>query len=220
MWQESHSANLSSGMRHVQWSSCLWLSLDTLSLSQNRKTRNQAILETSCDMWPDLTVIKPNTATVDNVKCIVYGQKPAVGTIGLFLNVHHFNFYVKARDMDHARYQIDSFFGQSLIHTDNTTLTTSCGHQAPVVVSDVYDLNKFPRVDLKSKHILQCGGLQASHVGEKLKQQHLCCTDDVVTLFETKLAPDDDSLEHMHRYLPTFLVPPFLLQILKKLQCS
>ena len=109
---------------------------------------------------------------------------------------------------------------ESHTHTDNTTLTTSCGHQAPVVVSDVYDLNKFPRVDLKSKHILQCGGLQASHVGEKLKQQHLCCTDDVVTLFETKLAPDDDSLEHMHRYLPTFLVPPFLLQILKKLQCS
>ena len=87
--------------------------------------------------------------------------------------------------MDHARYQIDSFFGQSLvqtvIHMDNTTLTTNCGHYTPVVVSDMYDLNKFPRVDIKCKNSLQCGGLQAGHVWEKLKQDHLSCTDDLVS---------------------------------------
>ena len=86
--------------------------------------------------------------------------------------------------MDHARYQMDSFFGQSIvqtvIHMDNTTLTTNCGHNTPVDVSDVYDLKKFPRVDLKHIHLLQCGGLQADHVGEKLKQEHLCSTDDLV----------------------------------------
>jgi hypothetical protein len=43
---------------------CLWLSLDTLSLSQHRKTRNLAILETSGQMLSDFTVIKPNTARV------------------------------------------------------------------------------------------------------------------------------------------------------------
>ena len=43
-----------------------------------------------------------------------------------------------------------------------------------------YNLNKFPRVDLKSKHHLQCGGLQAGHVGEKLKQIRLCSTYDLV----------------------------------------
>ena len=64
-------------------------------MAQHRKMRNLAILKTSYQMWPDLTVIKPNTARVHTtayVKCIGYGQNPAVGTIGLFLNVHHYNF--------------------------------------------------------------------------------------------------------------------------------
>jgi hypothetical protein len=80
---------------------------------------------------------------------------------------------------------MDSFFGQSLvqtvIHTENTTLTTNCGHNTPVVISDVYDLNKVPGVDLKCENLLQCGGLQAGHVGEKLKQEHLCSTDYLVS---------------------------------------
>ena len=39
---------------------------------------------------------------------------------------------------------------------DNTTLTTNCGHHTPVAVSDVYDLYKLPRVDMKPKRLLQC----------------------------------------------------------------
>ena len=35
---------------------CLWLSRDTLSVTQYRKTRNLAILKTSYQMWPGLTV--------------------------------------------------------------------------------------------------------------------------------------------------------------------
>ena len=78
---------------------CLWLSLDTLSLAQHRKTRNLAILKTSYQMWPDLTVIKPNTARVQAtayVKCIGYDQNPAVRTIGTTLGAND-NYYQTLR---------------------------------------------------------------------------------------------------------------------------
>ena len=75
--------------------------------------------------------------------------------------------------MDHARYQILSFFGQCLvqtiIHTDNTTLTTNCGHNALVVVSDTYDLDKFTRVDMKSKTFCNVGGCM---FGATSSEQH------------------------------------------------
>ena len=50
---------------------------------------------------------------------------------------------------------LEQSFVQTVIHADNTTLTTNCGCTTPVVVSDMY---VFTRVDLKSTHLLQCGG--------------------------------------------------------------
>ena len=48
------------------------------------------------------------------------------------------------------------------------SFTTNSGHNTPVVVSDMYDLYKLPRMDLECKHLLQYRGLQACHVGKKL----------------------------------------------------
>ena len=36
-------------------------------------------------------------------------------------------------------------------------------------------------MDLKCKHLLQCRRLQSCHVGKELKQDHLCCRDDLVS---------------------------------------
>ena len=91
-WQESHSdpfflaCDMSSGAPLS-----LAFSGHSLSLAQHRKTRNLAILKTSYQMWPDLTVIKPNTARVQAtayVKCIGYDQNPAVRTIGTTLGAN------------------------------------------------------------------------------------------------------------------------------------
>ena len=64
---------------------------------------------------------------------------------------------------------------------DYTTFTTNCGHHTPVVVSDMHNLNKLPRVDMELQYLLQYRRLQPSHVGRELKQEHLCCTDDLVS---------------------------------------
>ena len=50
-----------------------------------------------------------------------------------------------------------------------------------MVVSDMYDLYKLPRMDLECKHLLQYRRLQSCHVGEKLKQQYLSCMNDLVS---------------------------------------
>ena len=67
-----------------------------------------------------------------------------------------------------------------------------------MVVSDMYDLYKLPRMDLECKH-LQYRRLQSCHVGEKLKQEYLSCMNDLVSE-ETKQSPDQNVTDKRRRY--------------------
>ena len=104
---------------------------------------------------------------------------------------------------------------QAVIHVNHVTFTTKCGHHTPVVVSDMHDLNKLLRVDPKSKYLLHCRRLQPSHVGKQLRQEHLCCTDDLIS--EPPSWRQNNLMITMGQTIGTIIYPQFwyLISILR-----